>query len=189
MKTFISFVFDALGFFFTPRRTIDELSAHYKPNLLPLGFTLSLISVLSLSVSYGVSGGWFPSTIFFSVMSAYLGQFLFVSIILAVMALFNGTVNPKSFWGLFFASDIVLLACLPLVLIETLLPFSIGMIIALPGVWAAVIKLFVIQKTMRSNFAKALVISLAPILLFILWAVGGLAVFAESLSGLVASFY
>lgn len=189
MKTFISFVFDALGFFFTPKRTIDELYAHYKPSLLPMGFTLSLIAVLSLSVSYGVSGGWFPATIFFSVMSAYLGQFLFVSIILALMALFNGTFNTKSFWGLFFASDIILLACLPLVLIDMLLPFSIGMLIALPGLWVAVIKLFVIQKTMRSNFAKAFVISLAPILLFILWIVGGAAVFAESLNGLVASFY
>ncbi|MGL5722344.1 MAG: hypothetical protein ACRCY4_08095 [Brevinema sp.] len=185
MKSFISFASNSLGFFYAPKRTIDELRYYYKSAAFPLGLTVSILAMFSYSIAQGISHSWGMPTIFANLIASYLGAFIGGSLILGVMSFFKESIAAKEFWGVYFAADLPLILGLPFMLAAQLNGLGFLQYFAfLAFGWTILLKLFLIQRFLQASFAKAVILWVAPIFFLGVWGVNAIIVWVDQLSKL-----
>ncbi|SFB73998.1 hypothetical protein SAMN02745150_00512 [Brevinema andersonii] len=184
MKNWWQFLSLSVGFFYAPKKTLNLLTDHFSHNLLLFGFITSLLSRFSFILAKMMQQGAQLYVVFIAMIPYYIASFICFSIILSFVALQGKIINFKEFWGLYFASDIVLLIFLPVVMIDMLFPqFSLDVIFhSIVAVWSGLIKLLVLQKAFNIGFSKTLVLSFLPIILVLSWGIATLITFFSQLS-------
>lgn len=184
MKNWCQFLSLSVGFFYAPKKTLNLLNDYFSHNLLLFAFILSLLSRFSFILARMMQQVTPLYVIFVAMIPYYIVSFICFSIILSFVSLQGKITDFKEFWGLYFASDIVLLIFLPVVMIDMLFPqLSLAVIFHfVVTVWSGLIKLFVLQKVFNIGFSKTLVLSFLPIILVVSWGIAALITFFNQIS-------
>ncbi len=162
-------LWNAFGLFDKFDENLVLLRSYKNKYLFMNSLTISFMGILAALISKNINSGM--QTAFFELIAYYSLSFIFISIILTCLSLFQPTRNTLQFLSLYILLDFPLIATLPVALMASTIPYTeivytIFAIIMTLVVFYLKVLLFI--KFYKLTFSQVLVLYTLPFIILLL---------------------